>query len=134
MPNHEEYEFVECVSEETQMIDLFTHCKLKSHIKLSRYTLATRLSSWSFWILFDNMKNDKQICRLQDPFSRTASIQKKLLSLGVISFVSFNFYTPWEFVHGSRVLVQLNKTFTQTMSECFGYFTQLARKIVVLTM
>ena len=57
--NYEEYEFVECLSEETQMIDLFTHCKLQPHIKLSRYTLATRLCSWSFWILFDNMKNDK---------------------------------------------------------------------------
>ena len=57
--DYEEYEFVECVTEETQMIDLFTHCKLQSHIKLSRFTLATRLSSWSFWILFDNMKNNK---------------------------------------------------------------------------
>ena len=58
--DNEEYEFVECLSEENQIIDLFTHTKLQPHIKLSRCTLATRrLSSWSFWILFDNMKNDK---------------------------------------------------------------------------
>ena len=43
--DYEEYEFVECMPEETQIIDLFKHCKLQPH-KLSRqYTLATRLSS-----------------------------------------------------------------------------------------
>ena len=41
---YEEYEFVECLSEETQIIDLFKHCKLQPY-KLSQYTLATRLSS-----------------------------------------------------------------------------------------
>ena len=41
---YEEYEFVECLSEETQIINLFKHCKLQPH-KLSQYTLATRLSS-----------------------------------------------------------------------------------------
>ena len=41
--DYEEYEF-ECLSEENQIIDLFTRCKLQPHIKLSRYTLATRLS------------------------------------------------------------------------------------------
>ena len=47
--DNEEYEFVECLSEENQIIDLFTHTKLQPHIKLSRCTLATRrLSSWSF--------------------------------------------------------------------------------------
>ena len=42
--DYEEYEFVERLSEETQIIDLLTHCKLRPH-KLSQYTLATRLSS-----------------------------------------------------------------------------------------
>ena len=44
--DYEEYEFVECLSEETQIIDLL-HTKLQPH-KLSQYTLATRLSSWYF--------------------------------------------------------------------------------------
>ena len=56
--DYEEYEFVECFSEKTQIIDIFTHCKLQPH-KLSQ-SLATRLSSCQFWFLFDNMKNDKQ--------------------------------------------------------------------------
>ena len=42
--DYEEYEFVECLSEETQIIDLFTDCKLQPH-KLSQCTLATRLNS-----------------------------------------------------------------------------------------
>ena len=42
--DYEENKFVECFWEETQIIDIFTHCKLQSH-KLSQYTLATRLSS-----------------------------------------------------------------------------------------
>jgi len=40
--DYEEYEFVECLLDETQIIDLFTHCKLQPH-KISQYTLATRL-------------------------------------------------------------------------------------------
>ena len=40
----EEYEFVECLSEETQIISIFTHRKLQPH-KLSHWTLSTRLSS-----------------------------------------------------------------------------------------
>ena len=48
---------MECLSEEAQIIDLLPHCRLQPH-KLSQYTLTTRLSSRSFWILFDNMKND----------------------------------------------------------------------------
>ena len=43
--DYEEKEFVECFSEETQIIDLFTHCKLQPY-KLSQ-SLATRLSSSS---------------------------------------------------------------------------------------
>ena len=39
--DYEEYEYVECLSEKTQIIDLFTHYKLQPH-KLSQYTLATR--------------------------------------------------------------------------------------------
>ena len=39
--------FVECFSEETQIIDIFTHYKLQPH-KNSQYTLATRLSSCLF--------------------------------------------------------------------------------------
>ena len=42
--DYEEYEFVECLLEETQIIDLFTDCKLQPH-KLSQCTLATRLNS-----------------------------------------------------------------------------------------
>ena len=41
--DYEEYEFVECLSKETQIIALFTRCKLQPH-KLSEDTLATRLS------------------------------------------------------------------------------------------
>ena len=40
--------FVECFSEETQIIDIFTHYKLPPH-KISQYTLATRLSSCQRW-------------------------------------------------------------------------------------
>ena len=43
--DYEEYEVVEFLSEETQIIDFFTHCKLQPH-KLSQYSLATRLSSF----------------------------------------------------------------------------------------
>ena len=32
--DYEKYEFVECLSEETQSIDIFTHCKLQP-LKLS---------------------------------------------------------------------------------------------------
>ena len=42
--DYEEYEFVESLWEETQIIDLFIHSMLQPH-KLSQYTLATRLSS-----------------------------------------------------------------------------------------
>ena len=41
--DYEEYEFVECFSDETQIIGIFTNCKLQPH-KLSQYTLATHLS------------------------------------------------------------------------------------------
>ena len=90
--DYEEYEIVECLSEEIQIIDLFKHCKLQPHTcKLSQYTLATRLRFGNFRILFDNMKNEKWICKLQNLFSKTASVQTKPLSLvGVISFVSLN--------------------------------------------
>ena len=63
-------------------LSTYTRSKLQPH-KLSQCTLATRLSSCQFWILFDNMKNDKQICRLQKSFSKTASIQRKLCPLSV---------------------------------------------------
>ena len=56
--DNEECEFVEVLSEENQIINLFTHCKLQPH-KLSQYTLATLLRSCWFWILYDNMKNAK---------------------------------------------------------------------------
>ena len=46
--DYEEKEFVECFSEETQIIDIFTHFKLQPHIKLSQYTLAIRLRSCYF--------------------------------------------------------------------------------------
>ena len=49
--DYEEYEFVECLSEETQIIVLFTNCKLRPH-KLSQCTLATSLNSCQLWILF----------------------------------------------------------------------------------
>jgi len=42
--DYEEKEFVECFSEETQIIDIFTHCKLQPACKLSQ-SLATRLGS-----------------------------------------------------------------------------------------
>ena len=34
--DYEEKEFIECFSEETQIIDIFTHCKLQPH-NLSQY-------------------------------------------------------------------------------------------------
>ena len=44
--DYEEYELAECLSEETQIIDLFIHYKLQPN-KLSQYTLANRVnSSW----------------------------------------------------------------------------------------
>ena len=43
--DYEKYEFVEYLSEETQINDLFTHCKLQP-LKLSQYTLTTHLNSW----------------------------------------------------------------------------------------
>ena len=42
--DYEEYKFVECLSEETQITHVFTHCKLQTH-KLSQCTLAIRPSS-----------------------------------------------------------------------------------------
>ena len=42
-PDYEEYEFVELLSEENQIINLFTHCKLQPH-ELSQYKLVTHLS------------------------------------------------------------------------------------------
>ena len=41
--DYEEYEFVECLSEETQL-STYTHCKLQRH-KLFQCTLTTHLSS-----------------------------------------------------------------------------------------
>ena len=41
--DYEEKEFVECFLEETQIIGIFTHCKLQPH-KLSQ-SLETRLRS-----------------------------------------------------------------------------------------
>ena len=57
--DYEEYEFVECLSEEIGITNIHTHCKSQPH-KLSHYTLATGLSScYEFWILVVNMKNDR---------------------------------------------------------------------------
>jgi len=59
--DYKEYAFVECLLEETQIIDLLALRKSQPH-KPSQYMLTTRLSSWYcryFWILFYNMKNDK---------------------------------------------------------------------------
>ena len=44
--DYEEYEFVECLSEETQIIDLFTNCKKNNHI--SFLNARSQLVS-SFW-------------------------------------------------------------------------------------
>ena len=57
--DYKEYEFVDFFSDETQIIDIFTHCKLQPH-KLSQYTFATRLTSCQFRILYDYMKKYKQ--------------------------------------------------------------------------
>ena len=44
--DYEEYEFVECLLQETQIIDLYLHTVNCNYISgLSQYTLATRLSS-----------------------------------------------------------------------------------------
>ena len=57
--DYEKYEFVECLSEETRIINILIRYKLQPH-KLSHYTLATlRSSCYEFWILFVNMKNDR---------------------------------------------------------------------------
>ena len=34
--DYDEYKMCECLSEETQIIDIFTHCKLQPHITLSQ--------------------------------------------------------------------------------------------------
>ena len=71
------------------------------------------------WRIISRSAGYKIHFRKQPPFRRNFFALVWYLSFLWIS-------TPWQFVHGSRVLLQLNKTFTQTMSECFGYFTQLA--------
>ena len=56
--DYEEYEFVQCLLEETQIIDLFILCKLQPY-KLSQCTFTTCLTVLaSFRIIFNNMKND----------------------------------------------------------------------------
>ena len=50
--DYEEYEFVECLSEETQIFGLFTHCKLQPH-KLSQYMLA--INSSEFFLVQDSV-------------------------------------------------------------------------------
>ena len=72
------------------------------------------------WRMISRSAGYKILFQTQPPFRRN------LLSLvGVISFVSLNFYS---LVIRPQLpcFIQLNKTFTQTMRGCFGFFTQLA--------
>ena len=60
-------------------------------------------------------------------FRKQPSFRRNFFSLVWYLHLSFLWIsTPWQFVYGSHVFVQLNKTFTQTMRECFGYLTELA--------
>ena len=49
--DYEEYEFVECLSQETQIIDIFTHCKLQPR-KLSIHPH----SSSEFLLVLDSIR------------------------------------------------------------------------------
>ena len=104
-----------------------------SHISFLniRSELGWVLASSGFYWVFDNMKNDNWICRLQNSFSKIASVQRKPFSLvGVISSVS------WIYVvlgNSSTAPVfsynQINKqpeNLYVNYREYFGYFTQLA--------
>ena len=46
--DYEEKEFVECFSEETQLIDIFTHCKLQPHKGVPNGT-SKNLGLGKFW-------------------------------------------------------------------------------------
>ena len=109
--DYEEYEIVECLSEEIQIIDLFKHCKLQPHTcKLSQYTLATRLRFGNFRILFDNMKNEKWICKLQNLFSKTASVQTKTFvpcRCDIFRFFEFMLLGNRPFLHSCKQRFQV---------------------------
>ena len=110
----------------TRSTNLLSVCRRK--IILSTYArsqlvdrvLAGRSEFCSItWRMIRRSAGYKIHFRKQPPFRRNFFPLVWYLSFLWIS-------TPWQFGHGSRVFVQLNKTFTQTMRECFGYFTQLA--------
>ena len=90
-------EFVECLSEETQIIDLFTNCNLQLH-KLSQCTLATRLKSslWAgeggkLWLWKET--GCECFWKVTKFFFENSLHSEETLSLvGVISFVSLNLY------------------------------------------
>ena len=101
------------------------HTVSYNHISFrnARSQLVWVLASSGFysitWRMISRSAGYKIHFRKQPPFRRNFFPLVWYLSFLWIS-------TPWQFVHGSRVFVQLNETFTQTLRECLGYFTQLA--------
>ena len=103
------YEFVEPLPEETQIIDLFTHCKLQPH-KLSQYMLAKFawvLASSEYysirWRMMIRSAGYKILFQKQPPFRRNFFP----LSVWYLSFLWIS--TSCQFVHSSRVFIQSNK-------------------------
>ena len=73
-------------------LSTYLHTKLQPH-KLSQYTLAIRLSSWYFLGIAGSSGFYSITWRMISR-KHAASIQRKLFSLvGVISFLSLNFYS-----------------------------------------
>ena len=70
----EEYEFDECLSKETQIMDLFTHCKLQPHISFlnARSQLIWVLASFEFysitWRMISRSAGYKIHFQKQPPF------------------------------------------------------------------
>ena len=101
------------------------HTVSYNHISFrnARSQLVWVLASSGFysitWRMISRSAGYKIHFRKQPPFRRNFFPLVWYLSFLWIS-------TPWQFVHGSRVFVQLNETFTQTLRECLGYFTQLS--------
>ena len=73
-------------------LELSTYLNTESYNHISflntRWQLVWVLASSGFYWVFNNMKNDDKIRRVQNSFSKTASVHRKPLSLvGVISSV-----------------------------------------------
>ena len=108
--DYEEYEFVECLSEETQIIDFnYLNAVSYNHISFleTHLQLVWDLASSGFYSISRNMISRsagyKIHFRKQPPFIRNLCP----LSVWYLSFLWL--YAPWQFVQGPRVFVQSNK-------------------------